>query len=246
MKQLARYDGPFGKVRIFERLSDGARAFATAGSLQTLIDTTGTSLFGYVHALKLLLKGRKTILMLGGGGGSLATMLARKGHDVTVVDIDPMAETIARQYFDLDPRVKWLVADGLTYPSLCRSRFDAIIVDACTANGIAAGFVEARWISGVMATVKGDGALMLNIAYNLGDEGKIVTDGFSLVEKLDPYGFHCTLLRPEYGWEGNEILIVSRKLRPVAIHMDDVMQRPAEVRSYLLSLKLYRMNAAET
>lgn len=243
MKQLAAYKGPFGKVRIVERLSDGARSFLTGSSLQTLIDANGTSLFGYVNALKLLLRDRKKVLMLGGAGGSLANMLARKGHKVTVVDIDPEAERVARQYFWLDARVTWITDDGLTYPQRCRDRFDAIVVDACTSEGTADGFVDASWLAGLMTRLRPDGVLMLNLAFNLVARGTLPTDGFTLAERLAKLGFHSLLWRPEYGWEGNEILLVSQTPVTANLNMVDILDRPAEARSYLLSLKPYRVMA---
>ncbi|ESQ88686.1 methyltransferase domain-containing protein [Asticcacaulis benevestitus] len=239
MKQLALYDGPFGKVRIIERLCDGARSYSMGGGLQTLVDVTGTSLFGYVNALKLLLRDQKSVLMLGGGGGSLATMLARKGHSVTVVDIDPMAETIARRYFDLDPRVRWFTEDGLTFPDRCGVTYDAIVVDACTGKGTVPGFTRSDWLSGVMKACTDSGVLMLNLAYNLVNEGSVAIDGFALSEEMSRLGFHSVLLRPEDGWEGNELLILSRTQPAINLRTPEILDRPTEARSYLLSLRAH-------
>lgn len=239
MKQLAIYDGPFGKVRIIERLCDGARSYSMGGGLQTLIDATGISLFGYVNALKLLLNGRKKVLMLGGGGGSLATMLARKGHSVTVVDIDPMAEEIARRFFDLDSRVRWFTEDGLTFPDRCRAKYDAVVVDACTGKGTVPAFTRPEWLSGVMNICADSGVLMLNLAYNLINEGSLAIDGFALADEMSRLGFHSVLLRPEDGWEGNELLILSRTRPTINLRTHEILNRPAEARSYLLSLRAH-------
>ncbi|CAL4869580.1 Polyamine aminopropyltransferase (plasmid) [Asticcacaulis sp. MM231] len=239
MKQLALYDGPFGKVRIIERLCDGARSYSMGGGLQTLVDVTGTSLFGYVNALKLLLRDRKSVLMLGGGGGSLATMLARKGHSVTVVDIDPMAETIAKRYFDLDPSVRWFTEDGLTFPHRCGVTYDAIVVDACTGNGTVPGFTRSDWLVSVMKACTGSGVLMLNLAYNLVNEGSVAIDGFALSDEMSHLGFHSVLLRPENGWEGNELLILSRTQPTINLRTPEILDRPTEARSYLLSLRAH-------
>ncbi len=211
--------------------------------MQTLVNSTGVSLFGYVNALKLLLRGRKRILMLGGGGGSLATMLARAGEWVTVVDIDPMAENIARRYFNLDSRVRWFTTDGLTFPTRCRTKYGAIVVDACTSTGTVAGFTRPAWIADTMSKVEPDGFLALNLAFNLLDDGKIPIDGFALAKEMSILGFHTVLLRPEDGVEGNEILVVSRQPNIVTLRKSDIMQRPAESRRYLHSLKLHRTQA---
>lgn len=239
MKQLALYKGPFGRIRIIERLSDGARSYSMGGGLQTLVDSAGTSLFGYVNALKLLLKDRRTVLMLGGGGGSLATMLARKGHEVTVVDIDPLAENVARQYFDLHPGVRWLTEDGLTFPDQCENTYEAIVVDACTGRGTVPAFARTEWLSGAMRLCGETGVLMLNLAYNLIGDGTTAFDGFTLADEISHLGFYTTLLRPEDGWEGNELLIISRTKISAKLTAADILDRPAEARSYLLSLRAY-------
>lgn len=243
MKQLALHNGPFGKVRIIERLSDGARSYSMGGGLQTLVDSTGTSLFGYVNALKLLLKGRQTVLMLGGGGGSLATMLARKQHRVTVVDIDPLAERVARQYFNLDPGIRWLTQDGLRFPDQCSETFEAVVVDACTGRGTVPAFAQAGWLSGAMSLCADTGVLMLNLAHNLIEEGTAAFDGFALADEMSRRGFHTVLLRPEDGWEGNELLIISRAKIAAKLRPSDILDRPAESRSYLLSLRSYTRKA---
>jgi 2-polyprenyl-3-methyl-5-hydroxy-6-metoxy-1,4-benzoquinol methylase len=56
----------------------------------------GVSAFGCVHAANPLPANAGSLLVIGGAGGSFATMMARRGYRVTVVDIDPVAEELAR------------------------------------------------------------------------------------------------------------------------------------------------------
>lgn len=170
-------------------------------------------------------------------------MLARKGHNVTVMDIDPMAERVARRFFHLDSRIEWVTADGLTFQGNSRDAYDAIVIDACTSQGTVEGFTRAGWIEQAMSRVTADGVLMLNLAYDLLSSGKIAIDGFTLAEKLSAFGFYSVLLRPDEGWEGNEILMVSRSERPIKIRRAEIMARPTEAHSYLLSLRSYRTKA---
>ena len=51
------------------------------------------------------------------------------------------------------------------------------------------------------------------------------------------------LLRPEDGWEGNELLLAAGAPFRPALGAADIFTRPAESRSYLLSLKQYHYAA---
>jgi spermidine synthase len=57
-------------------------------------------------------------------------MLARAGHSVTVVDINPQSIALARQYFSLPEHVACYVEDGASFLSRNQAVFDAIIIDA--------------------------------------------------------------------------------------------------------------------
>jgi spermidine synthase len=172
-------------------------------------------------------------------------MLARKGHEVTVVDIDPMARHVARRFFQLDSRIEWVTADGLTFLVGCRHQYDAIVLDACTSDGTVDGFAAANWIEMAMSKITPGGVLMLNLAYGLSVNGMVPTDGFGLSEKLSSRGFYSVLLRPEEGWEGNEILMVSYCPKPIRLRRSEIMRRPVEARSYLLSLRFYRRKPSQ-
>lgn len=168
MRELARQRGRFGHIRILERKSDGARLYCIDSSVQTMIQADGVSIFGYVHAAKLLLMPAHTILIIGGAGGSLATMFARTGRSVTVLDVDPAAEALARDYFGLDPRVRWVTGDLSSFYSMHGEVFDAVCVDACDADGLVGGFDDPDLLIGLMKVACPDGSLVLNLVHEDG------------------------------------------------------------------------------
>lgn len=227
--------GRFGKVRVIERIDDGARYYMTGGSAQTLIDAEGTSLFGYVNALKLLLRRCPRVLMIGGGGGSLASMLARKGHVVTVVDVDPLSAKLAREFFDLHPKVNWHTGNGLTYVADKTAEFDAVVVDACTSRGTVAAFIDVKWIERAMRALTPNGVLMINLVHDVDRD----CNSTQLADQIADKGLHVILLCPETGWEGNELLLVTRADLDTSMGKEDILARPAEARSYLMSLRRY-------
>ena len=240
MRELARRASPFGVIRVQERHSDGARLYCLGAGVQTMVQPGGVSLFGYVHAIKLMLRGARDILIIGGAGGSLATMLARNGHMVTVVDVDPAAEHLARAYFWLEPSVTWVTADAFDYLRTLSIQFDAVVVDACDGAGLIEPFAAPENLLAMMAAVRPIGSLVLNL---VGEDGA-PRWGFDLSGAIAASGYFTTLFRPEDGWEGNEILRVSAHDTLGALDLGDLHDRPAEARTYLLSLRAHPLAPA--
>lgn len=195
----------------------------------------GVSAFGYVHAAKLLTRDAHSVLLIGGGGGSLATMLARQGQCVTVIDVDPAAEELARAYFDLDARVEWLTLDPLSFVRASPRRFDAVIVDACDADGVVAPFDDPGILSDLIEQMCPDGSLILNLVH---EDGAPLREG-SLLHAFVARGYNATLYRSEEGWEGNEVLHVKKDGATDTLRVTDLERRPAQTRTYLMSLRAH-------
>lgn len=235
MKEITRAHGMFGEIRVFERQADCARVYCINGSLQTLCRPDGTSLFGYVHAIKKLIADAREVLLIGGAGGSLATMLARRGADVSVVEIDPAALPLAQRHFALDRSVNWITDDAANYLNRCGRSFEAIVFDACDSNGTIERVLNADAVAKIMDWVRPSGALLVNLS---GSE-EAPAQGWDLLRDLCAKGFRTILYRPESGWEGNEILYVSQSSAVPSLDLSDLHDRPAETRTYLMSLRGY-------
>jgi len=110
---------------------------------QSAADGTGVSTADYIHAMYyfLMQAQAKDVLMIGCGGGTLATMLARSGVAVTVVDLNRFSFAIARKYFHMPKAIAAHVADGIAWLKRNRHRFDAIVLDAFGADGMPAPFM---------------------------------------------------------------------------------------------------------
>jgi spermidine synthase len=101
-------ESEFGTINIVQKRDSGVVTYMQGGCCQSEADQNGVSLAAYIHALYGLLfqaKARK-ILLIGCGGGTLATMLSRACCKVTIVDVNPISFALARQYFDLPPTVE--------------------------------------------------------------------------------------------------------------------------------------------
>jgi spermidine synthase len=234
MIELARHDGLFGPIRILKRKRDGARFYYIGDGIHSLTASDGTSLFGYVHATKLLVGDARSVLVLGGAGGSLATMLARRGRRVTVVDIDPTAHRLAECYFALDRRVKWVTQDATAFLAQSRETFDAVVIDVCDAQGSVPSFATPDVISQALQRVTPEGSLVINLTVD-----QLELDSRQLARALASSGHGVTLYWPMFGSEANELLHVRPDREPARILIEDVELRPRETRLYLISLRAY-------
>jgi spermidine synthase len=143
MPLLRRIQTPFGAVSVLRDAASGEVIYKQGGARQSESDGLGVSTSAYIHAMFGLIAQRpaKRILTIGCGAGVLATMLARHGAQVTVVDINPKSFDIARQYFSLDACVTCVVDDGVRYLKANDTIYDAIALDAYEGTELPAAFL---------------------------------------------------------------------------------------------------------
>src|SRR5437899_1502500 len=79
VKLLGRYQGRNGQIEIVECSWDGTRVYFEEGVRQSQATPDGESVFTYVKLMDELLSRSEQILVLGCGGGNLATRLPRLG-----------------------------------------------------------------------------------------------------------------------------------------------------------------------
>ncbi len=129
MLLLGKFQGKNGQIEVVEYLRDGTRAYFEEGVRQSQATPDGESVFTYVKIMEALLGPASNILMLGCGGGNLATRLSRFGKRTTIVDINPLSFLIAHRFFGLPPDVPCIVSDFRSYVRDCRKTYDAIAID---------------------------------------------------------------------------------------------------------------------
>lgn len=132
MEQIEEIESDYGTISIFKNRSTGAIIYELGGANQSAADGKGTSLASYIHAIFGLLTQAKArnVLLIGGAGGTLATMLVRARRKATIVDVNPVSFTLAKQYFGLPKTVICHVADGKAFLRSDANTYDAIVLDA--------------------------------------------------------------------------------------------------------------------
>ena len=130
---------------------------------QSASDGRGISTADYIHAMYFFLRQAKAkdVLMIGCGGGTLATMLHKAGVRVTVVDLHRLSFDIARDYFQMPAGIPCHVADGITYLRKHRRRHDALVLDAFGEGGMPDKFMRAAFFRLAKSRMKPRGSLFL-------------------------------------------------------------------------------------
>ena len=129
MRLLGRYQGKCGQIEVVEFKKDGSRLYFEEGVHQSKAAPGGESQYSYVKLMDALLEPAINVLVLGCGGGTLGTMLSRRGKRVTIVDHNPISFVIARRFFALPAAVTCAVADFRAFLQDCATTYDGIAID---------------------------------------------------------------------------------------------------------------------
>lgn len=165
MIRVDEHHSPLGTITIFRRRSTGSLLYKQGGCCQSEADRNGISMASYIHAIfgLILQTEAQDILLIGCGGGTLGTMLARRNLSVTAVDVNPAAFAFARQYFDLPDSVSCEVADGYEFLLSNGGRYDAIILDAYQGDHIPAHLQSSDFFELIHSRLKQHGAVFANV-----------------------------------------------------------------------------------
>jgi spermidine synthase len=145
--------------------ASGGVTYHQAGDHQSVADSQGVSTAEYIHALYGFIRqsGARRVLMIGGGGGTLATMLARGRIAVTILDVDPLSFEIARRYFHMPAGVVCHLADGAAWLRRHAERYDAIVLDAYANEKIPRHLTTAAFFASVKARLARGGIFLTNL-----------------------------------------------------------------------------------
>jgi spermidine synthase len=164
MITLAERKSRFGAITVLKKPT-GSLLYVQGDSFQSEADENGISLVCYIHAIFSLVQqaGSRRVLMIGCGGGTLATMLANIGCTLTVVDIDPNAFQLARRYFGFPAGITCRVADGSQFLLSEQDTFDAVVVDAFMDGRIPDHLTSSVFFALVQPRLDPEGSIFVNV-----------------------------------------------------------------------------------
>src|SRR5262245_8547108 len=170
MRVLARFDGPNGKISVVEEVTTGARHYEEAGVSQSCVLAGGEAGVDYVRLMAALLAGSSSVLLLGCGGGALATMLHRRGASVIVVDINPISFQLARTFFWMPSAIACVTADMRQFLRAETRSFDAIGIDVGGPRFSYEDVLDAASVAHVRRTLRQGGRVAINISCEAPDD----------------------------------------------------------------------------
>lgn len=129
MRLVGRFSGRYGQIDIIERKRDGTRLYVEAGVYQSQATRTGDTPFPYVRLMASILRPAERVLLLGCGGGTLASLLLRAGKQVSIVDRNPLSFHIARSFFGMPGDIPCYESDFRDFLEDTHLRFDGIAID---------------------------------------------------------------------------------------------------------------------
>ncbi|MBI3514562.1 MAG: fused MFS/spermidine synthase [Proteobacteria bacterium] len=221
----------FGTIDIIERGADGARLYLQNDQVQSFAQPGGNSLVAYVQAMRsVLLQSRiQRVAVLGAAGGTLGTMLTRDGAEPILVDINPEAFELARQYFWLAPAAACVVADARRFLDDGTELFDAIVLDAFGGGDMPPHLATIDFFSLARRRLLPQGLLLVNAPVERRQRSSVP----SLSRDLAASGFAVTIFEGP-PWLCRNSLIVGGYVPEVALALGD---EPAETRRELMSLR---------
>lgn len=163
VKLLGRYQGTNGQIDIVECSWDGTRVYFEEGVRQSQATPDGESVFTYVKLMDELLSRSEQILVLGCGGGNLATRLWRLGKRLTIVDINPISFVLAHRYFDLPDDLPCVVSDFRKFVFDDRAYYDGIAIDVGGPGFRYAEEFDAETCDAIRARLAPGGRIVMNV-----------------------------------------------------------------------------------
>lgn len=133
----------------------------------------------YAYGLERLASAKgvpKTMLIWGLGAGVYARAMAEAGTQVTVIEIDPMSEKVAREYFSLPKSVKVIIGDARTETARMKEKFDVIVLDAFSGDSPPFHLLTREAFADLKNCLAPNGLVVANIVGSLtGDAAKLVS-----------------------------------------------------------------------
>ena len=163
MRLLARYQGRNGDIEIVECSWDGTRIYFEEGVRQSQATPDGESVFTYVKLMDGLLHRSTNILVLGCGGGNLATRLARLGKRLTIIDNNPISFAIAHRFFGLPDNLTCMVSDFRNFIYDDDAFYDGIAIDVGGPGFRFEDAFDAETCEAIRARLAPGGRIVMNV-----------------------------------------------------------------------------------
>lgn len=172
----AEYTSLFGNIKIVEvRFPNGQqppiKVYMQDGIFQNRVtmDNVSVSMYTYVldQLAAIFVPQGQDALVLGLGAGIVPQDLKTRGMNVTVVDINPDALSVATEHFGFDPSGFVLhLKDARTFVRECAQAFDVIVVDLTQGDSTPDYLLTAEFFGDVRRCLRTGGAVVMNAFFD--------------------------------------------------------------------------------
>jgi spermidine synthase len=163
VRLLGRYQGRNGEIEVVECSRDGTRIYFEEGVRQSQATPDGESVFTYVKLMEELLRRAMNVLVLGCGGGNLATRLAGLGKSLTIVDNNPVSFVIAHKFFGLPDELPSIVSDFRKFIFDDDALYDGIAIDVGGPGFRFNEMFDAETCDAIRARLAPGGRIVMNV-----------------------------------------------------------------------------------
>ncbi|MCG3162700.1 MAG: Polyamine aminopropyltransferase [Acidobacteria bacterium] len=127
----------------------------------------------------------KKMLIWGLGAGVYARAMAEAGSEVTVIEIDPMSEKVARDYFNLPASVKVIIGDARTETLRLTEKYDVIVLDAFSGDSPPFHLLTREAFADLKERLAANGLVVANIVGGVsGDASRIASSVVATMENV--------------------------------------------------------------
>ncbi|HKQ92466.1 MAG TPA: fused MFS/spermidine synthase [Blastocatellia bacterium] len=181
----ARIPSAYGDLVVSDR--DGVRYLFLNGVQQgSMIGDVSYAKYAYGLERLATVKGvPKTVLIWGLGPGVYARAMAETGSKVTVIEIDPMSEKVAREYFGLPASVRVIIGDARTETSRLTEKYDVIVLDAFSGDSPPFHLLTREAFADLKRRLAPDGLVVANIVGGVsGDASRVASSIMATMESV--------------------------------------------------------------
>jgi spermidine synthase len=203
----ARIPSAYGDLVVSDR--DGVRYLFLNGVQQgSMIGDVSYAKYAYGLERLATVKGvPKTVLIWGLGPGVYARAMAETGSNVTVIEIDPMSEKVAREYFGLPASVRVIIGDARTETSRLTEKYDVIVLDAFSGDSPPFHLLTREAFADLKKRLAPDGLVVANIVGGVSGEASRVAS--SIVATMESVFGNTQVFSPNWLLSGKKRKFVS-------------------------------------
>jgi spermidine synthase len=191
-KVLEEAESTYGWVRVVDDEKHGYRMLLSDASVLSAMELArGRPLLGYqalIGLVPLFRPDARDALLIGLGGGHVATDLKSKGLATDTIEIDPAVADMAQRYFRFRPTGDFIVGDARYEIKRLHRKYDLIVHDCFTGGSEPTHMLSREMLGDLRGMLTERGVLALNyVGFSEGEGADAVASVYATLQSLFPH-----------------------------------------------------------